>query len=88
MHLIAVAWQSVVGQVGIIGGAVLAVGGIVRWCYKFASRVEQALEVVRRELIPNGGGSLCDKVDTMMRRTEMLEHWRAQTEIKHIDDPD
>jgi hypothetical protein len=44
--------------------------------------------VVHQELMPNGGGSLRDKVTVIERRTEMLEHWRAQTEIKHIDDPD
>lgn len=92
--MIVAAWDAIVGNIAVVAGGLVAVGGILRALYRFFKKLDNALSAVHRELLPNGGSSLRDAVNRIEERinlvegrTAVLEHWRAEIEVHHFDPP-
>jgi len=75
--MIGVVWRSGAADIIIAGAVVAALATIgtkvVRPTIRFFVRLETTMSFVEAELKPNGGGSLRDAIDKLVRRTENLE---------------
>ena len=66
-----------------IRGGWRALKALIAFCKKVASyvdRSESALELVEKELKPNGGSTLRDAVNRIDTRTAAVEEWRETAE--------
>lgn len=84
---------SGVGGVLIDISAVLIAAGVIviaaRRIYRVVNHIDRIHEVVLRELVPNGGGALVDRVATIERRVEFLDDKRTdKVEADRIDADD
>ena len=70
-------WHSSANDVVLVGAVLAALGVIWRVVLhptvRFFKRLETTMTFVEAELKPNGGGSLRDAIDKLVRRTESLE---------------
>ena len=74
--MLGVEWHNSANDIVLIGAAVAVMLGGLRGAYKatkFFQRLEATMQFVERELKPNGGGSLRDAIDKLVRRTDTLE---------------
>lgn len=68
---------SVITDAGVIGGAVVAVGGALTFTYRafrgaVADIVAEQLAPIHEQLRPNGGKSLRDRVDRIETKVDTL----------------
>lgn len=54
--------------------------------YRAARRIEDTFDLVHRELLPNGGGSLHDAIRRIDQRVEVLEGIDRRTEPRRESD--
>jgi len=75
--MFAFSWHSSANDVILIGAVLAALGAIWRVVLyptvRFFKRLEATMHFVSVEMRPNGGGSLRDAIDKLVRRTESLE---------------
>lgn len=75
MH--AFSWHSSANDIVLVGAVLAALGVIWRVVLhptvRFFKRLETTMTFVSLEMRPNGGGSLRDAIDKLVRRTESLE---------------
>ena len=70
-------WHSSANDVILVGAVLAALGviwrGVLHPIVRFFKRLETTMTFVETELKPNGGGSLRDAIDKLVRRTDNLE---------------
>ena len=73
----AFSWHSSANDIILVGAVLAALGVIWRVVLhptvRFFKRLETTITFVEETLRPNGGGSLRDQIDMLVRRTESLE---------------
>ena len=83
---------SLAVDLGVIAGALLAIGVIwrtvIRPVIRYGRRLEATVRDVDAQFRPNGGSSLRDAVDRIDARTSSLEEWRESVDTRLTPTPE